>query len=471
MTDKRKGLLPALALLLLGGCTAVPGDAGFADVRRTASARLPGEQVQWNRGTPDDKRETDAVARLIESPLAAESAVQIALLNNPRLQAEYERLGVSQAALVQAGLLANPVFSTDILVGDSTISPAFGVVQDFLAVFTRSARQAIAASDFDRVKDDMVNKVLDLAADVRSAYYTAVADEQEADLFGQAVATLEVAADTAERQSMAGNINPRDQTLQQAQYAKAIVERSRIEARTTVDRERLDRLLGLSGDQTSWNLPDRLPDPPSSKPSLDGLEKVAIQRRLDLAGARQDLQTATYALDLGRQLGWLSVLGLGVQVEKDPDTHKWLKGPVVELTLPLFDQGQARVATLEAEQRESRKVLVALATDARSEVREAWARLIAAQEAAAFYKVTILPLQQRVVDENAKLASGMLIGIYDVLRGRQDQLDAARDYVEALKDYWVACARLERAIAGPLPATPAAEPSKQASIPSAGDRP
>ena len=471
MRGKQQRLLPALALLTLGGCTAMPRDAGFPDLQKAAVTRLAGQQLQWNRGTADDRKAAAAVARLVESPLTAESAVQIALLNNSHLQAKYERLGVSQAALVQAGLLQNPAFSAGILIGDGTISPAFGVVQDFLNVFTRSARQTVAASDFDRVKDEVANQVLDLSADVRSAYYTAVADEQAADLFRQVVATLEAAADTAQRQSTAGNINARDQALQQAQYAQAVVERSRIEMRTTEDRERLDRLLGLSGDRVSWNLPDRLPDPPSIAPSLDGLEKLAVERRLDLAGARQDLQTATYALDLGRQLRWLPVLGLGVQIEKDPDTHRWLKGPVVEVALPLFDQGQARVATLEAQQRESRKVLIALATDARSEVREAGAQLIAAQEAAAFYKSTILPLQQHIVDENAKLADGMLIGVYDVLRGRQDQINAARDYVGTLKDYWVARARLERAIAGPLPARAAANPSRPASALIAGDIP
>lgn len=463
--------LISLALLALAGCANVPGDAGFADVQKAASARLPGQDLHWDRGTPDDKKTAEAVARLLESPLSADSAVQIALLNNARLQAEYERLGVSQAGLVQAGLLENPSFAADILVGNNAVNPSFTVVQDFLSVFTRSARQSVASSDFDRVKDEVADKVLNLAADVRSAYYNAVADEQAAGLFRQVVATTEAAADLSERQARAGNINPRDQALQQAQYAQAVVELAKIEAQTARDRETLNRLLGLSGDKVSWNLPDRLPDPPSTKPSLDGLENLAIQRRLDLAGARQDVQTATDTLDLAKQLRWLSVLGLGVTFERDPDNGKWLKGPVVELALPLFDQGQARVAMLEAEQRGSRKALVALATNARSEVRESWAQLVAAQNAAIFYKTTILPLQQRIVEENMRLANGMLIGIYDILRGRQDQFNAARDYIGSLKDYWLARANLERAIAGPLPEASTGRSSQHPSALIAGDTP
>jgi cobalt-zinc-cadmium efflux system outer membrane protein len=340
-----------------------------AAVQKAASTSVPGPDLRWNRSTADDKKAAEAVERLLENPLTADSAVQIALLNNDHLQADYERLAVSQAALVQAGLLENPEFSVDLLVGNSTVSPTFGVVQDFLKVLTRSARQTVASSDFDRVKDDVADKVLNVSADVRSAFYTAVGDEQAADLFRQVVATLEAAADLAQRQATAANINLRDQALQQAQYAQATVELSEIEAQTTIDRERLNRLLGLSGDQVSWNLPDRLPDPPTAKPSLGGLETLAIERRLDLAGARQDVQTATDTVELAKELRWLSVLGLGVGFEKDPDTHKWLNGPTVELSLPLFDQGQSRLVMLEAQQRGSEKALVALATDARSHVR------------------------------------------------------------------------------------------------------
>jgi cobalt-zinc-cadmium efflux system outer membrane protein len=179
---------------------------------------------------------------------------------------------------------------------------------------------------------------------------------------------------------------------------------------------------------------------------------VAIERRLDLAGARQDVQTATAALDLGHQLRWLSVLGLGVVIERDPDNHKWLAGPAIEFSLPLFDQGQARVAALEAEERRREKRLVALAVDVRSQVRDTWTRLGAAQDAVAFYRSTILPLEGQIVDENQRLYSGMLIGVYDLLKSRQDEIAETRGYIGAMRDYWIARSDLERALAGPLPA-------------------
>ena len=48
-------------------------------------------------------------------------------------------------------------------------------------------------------------------------------------------------------------------------------------------------------------------------------------------------------------------------------------------------------------------------------------------------------------------ANGMLLSVYELLRSRQDQINAARDYIGALRDYWIARSDLEKALAGPLP--------------------
>ncbi len=241
-----------------------------------------------------------------------------------------------------------------------------------------------------------------------------------------------------------------------AQYGQAVLELARVEAQMASDREPLNRLLGLSGDQVGWNVPGRLPDIPVQKLSFEGLEKLAIERRLDLDGARKGVESATYALELGQQLRFLSVLGLGVTLERDPDSGHWLKGPTIELSLPIFDQGQARIASLEAQRRREEKAFVALAVDARSEVREAWTRLSAAQEAATFYQNRMIPLQQQIVEETSRLYNGNLIGVYDLLKSRQDQIAIARDYIGVVRDYWLAHADLEKSVAGPLPGAPGA---------------
>jgi cobalt-zinc-cadmium efflux system outer membrane protein len=108
------------------------------------------------------------------------------------------------------------------------------------------------------------------------------------------------------------------------------------------------------------------------------------------------------------------------------------------------------VTALEAERQRQLQGATALAIAIRSEVREGWQRLTAAQAAARHFQGVLLPLSQRIVDETQRLYNGMLVGVYDLIRSKQDQIATAREYVGAIRDYWVARAELERALGGPL---------------------
>jgi cobalt-zinc-cadmium efflux system outer membrane protein len=59
----------------------------------------------------------------------------------------------------------------------------------------------------------------------------------------------------------------------------------------------------------------------------------------------------------------------------------------------------------------------------------------------------------------------MLLGVFDLLRARQDEFDAKREQVEAIRDYWVAYSQLERAVGGRIStAAPSTQPASAPSI-------
>jgi len=125
----------AVACTMLAGCASLlaPGDAGFGDVRKTVVGRA-GVELHWDRAIVDCGRLPPAAAKLLEQPLSATRAVQVALFNNRRLQAVYEDLGIARAALIQAGLLRNPVVEGSLKLhgGDDVLE--FAVVQDLVSV-------------------------------------------------------------------------------------------------------------------------------------------------------------------------------------------------------------------------------------------------------------------------------------------------------------------------------------------------
>ena len=82
----------------------------------------------------------------------------------------------------------------------------------------------------------------------------------------------------------------------------------------------------------------------------------------------------------------------------------------------------------------------------------------------------MLPLSQIIVAETQRSYNGMLVGVYDLLLSRQNEINTARDYIVAVRDYWVARSDLERALGGPLPDGAVNQQGKAAIDPSTAGR-
>src|SRR5687768_10791876 len=105
----RRALTGALIALNLAGCASFSPDGGLDDVSRITGERT-GQNVQFSRPATPDAISANA-DRLLTGTLNADTAVQLALLNNKSLQASLAELGVAEADLVQAGRIRNPGFS------------------------------------------------------------------------------------------------------------------------------------------------------------------------------------------------------------------------------------------------------------------------------------------------------------------------------------------------------------------------
>ena len=463
-----------ITLMCIGvfsGCASVPKDAGFSDVQNIIEQRI-GRRVHWNQGTSEDAAVVDVVRSMLQQELTIDEAVQIALLNNRSLLATYEELGIAQADLVQAGLLRNPTFGASFRFPDKTVgghrstNTEFSVVQDFLDLLVRPLRKKVAAAQFEQTKLRVGDAVLNLAAEVRSFYYTLQADEQTLEMRRTVVQATEAAVDIATRQHDAGTLKTLDLANQQGFHDQAKLDMTRTDIQIVADRERLNRLMGIWGADTIWKLPERLPELPESEIPMEHLESIAVSQRLDLAAARQETQVIAHALSLTRRYRYFYVFDVGVDSEHDVADDVTFTGPNLTLELPIFDRRQASISRLEAQLRQSLQRLASLAIDIRSEVREIRERLLAARNVAKYHHDSILPLRQRIVDESQLYYNGMLIGVYELLLAKQNQINAGREYIETLRDYWIARSDLERAVGGRLIVTeettqPPAQPMEQ----------
>lgn len=436
--------------LLLAGCTAMPEQPGFGQVQAEAEQR-GGYRVHWYTGADEDERAQEAVQDLLKQGLTAEQAVQVALLNNRRLQAMYQELGVAQADLVQAGLLNNPVFDAEVMFpsGGGSAELELGVAQSFLEIFFIPLRKRVAESQFEQAKLRVTGEVLDLAYDTQTAFYRVQRDAQRVELFEQVVEATDLSYTFARRLREAGNITELDLHQQRDLYEEARLQLRRAEADLANSRERVNRLLGLWGEQTQWAVADRLPDVPDQEQiDLSDLEARVIDRSLDLAIARQRILIGGQRLGVTEATALLPELHLGGKAERGDG---WSAGPVLELPIPLFDRGQARLARSRAELRQQQERFAALAVEIRSIARAARHQLQAAEDVARHYRQVVLPLRERITNETQLQYNAMQLGPIELLRARERQIDAGERYVQALYDYWTARATVEQLLRGRMP--------------------
>jgi cobalt-zinc-cadmium efflux system outer membrane protein len=442
-------LTTALSAGLLAGCASVPPKGGFADVQQMVGQRT-GLSVHWDQGTPEDQAVRERIQSLLQEPLTAEVAVQIALLNNPALQATYEELGIAQADLVQAGLLQNPVFigSWRSSSHPSALNSAYALAQNFLDVFLLPLRKKLAAAQFEQAKLRVSDAVLDFSVQARSAYYTLQGAEQVHAMRQTVMQAAEAARELAERQHKAGNINDLELATQQGAFQQARLELAQSEVTVQLARERLHQSLGFAEAPITWRVAEQLPPLPSADPPVEHLEALALSQRLDLAAARKSLDILTRARTVTR-LGIVPAVDVGVDTEHDLD-HAWVTGPTVDVAVPIFDQRQAARARANAQLRQAQQQLAALEAEARSDVRSGITRLKAARQTAELYQQDLLPIHERIVAETQKHVNYMLLGVFQLLQAKRDEVNAYREYLEALRDYWIAFAELERAVGGTL---------------------
>jgi outer membrane protein TolC len=441
-------LAPAAALLL-AGCTSFSPDGGAGRVAELTKERTG--QAPFHQRTPGDVDTAQArVAELLKQPLTADSAVELAFLNNRGLQASFSELGIAESALVRAGRLRNPSFSFGRLrEGGGIVEIERALMFDVLGLLTLPLAGQLEQRRFAQVQLQTAHEAVGLAADTRKAYFSAVAAQELVKYFAQVKEAADASNELARRMLQAGNFSKLAQMREQAFYADATSQLARAQHQAVAERERLTRLLGLAGGQ-AFTLPERLPDLPKQPTEPKDAEQTAMDKRLDVLMAKHATEHAAKSLGLTRATRLINVLELGYQ-NKSVSGEPRAKGYEIELELPLFDFGSARAARAEATYMQALHRTAQVAIAARSEVREAYSAYRTSYDLAKHYRDEVVPLRKRISEENLLRYNGMLIGVFELLADSRDQVTSVTAYVEALRDFWIAETHLHTALTGRSP--------------------
>lgn len=292
------GTLAAVGILC--GCSSGPAPLAVPDGTLTEPPALTAEQQALL------DRRTQRIDELLAAPLTAESAAEIALLQNPAVERALETLEMPGFDRLLLAHTVNPAFN-----GGRPPSTMETRIEQSLSVNAMTwvsvpALAAVVTADERQARLRAADEVVALLFAARRAWVVAVSARQSLRYQEDVAAAAEAGRDIMEGMRRVGNATELELLRAQSLYADAIANQTTAQAAAEVERERLVQTLGLWGEAAERvQLPERLPDLPLAAIGPEGLEDRAVAQRFDvragrlegLAGeagvnARADLRTA-----------------------------------------------------------------------------------------------------------------------------------------------------------------------------------
>jgi len=436
-----------LFILSLTGCATFSKDGGFSDVQSSTQQYIKQKPV-WANTDALKTESAEEVSKILKKPLSQEDAVQIALLNNAQLQADFYDLQLAESNLVQAGRLPNPSFSmlyarTN---GDYTIEQT--LTMNIFALFTMGKATAIERKNFLAIQNRMALKVLDVARQTRNAYIHALAAKQSVDYLKQANESARSTYLLAKRMREAGNWNALDEGREQSFYIETALELNRVQNQCLQAEEQLTRLLGLN-HPSAITLPDRLTTLPNSDSDLKHVNADDFSKRLDLQQMRTNTEALAQELGLTKTTRFINLLEIGpARILEGRRGDPVKRGVELRFEIPIFDWGTAKVKRADAVYQQALLSASNQAIKAASQVRAQYSQYETNYAIAKQYRDEIVPLRKKILDESLLRYNGMLMSPFELMVAAREQVLSVNRYIESLRDFWLAESDLDMVLVG-----------------------
>ncbi len=440
----------ALALMAtLAACATVDPSQDTAEINRMLTDRGAPALGWETNGTVNDEVTVQA---WLDEPMTPDRAVAMAMLRSPRLQEQYGELGLARADILEAVQIANPRLSASRMsVEDGPGTQiAYGLAMPLVDLLILPSRVRLARAEHERARYQIASAVMDVSLEVEAAWYAHVAARQVAEMRAAVAEGLDASADLAQRYFNAGNISELQLSREQAAASEARIDAARAAVEARMARLELTTLIGLTGPEAEWQATTVLPLPVAIEDDPAELRRMAAESSLTLLAARREAEISASAAGVTSAFRLLGDTGIGYEREEESDGSR-ISGPTLDLELPIFNQGQARVARAQAQLRVARARLARIELSSANAVEAGAERVRVTSEIVRIHREALVPQRETVVARSQEQQNYMLIGVFDLIRAKTEEYDAYQSYLEAVRDYWLARVDLMRVVGARLP--------------------
>lgn len=403
-------------------------------------------------------------AALAQEParITLREALALALQHNPELAAFGKERSAAEAAVLQAGVLPNPVLeiagdnlrnARKVEAGDRTVNLQIGQLIEMggkreARIRAAEAGRALANWDYEAKRIEVLSTVAQRFVDMLAA--------QERDrLAGESLALARQVADAVGRRVQAGKVSPVEETKARLAQASAEVEREQAARERAAIRQALAALWGSPTPRfeiAEGDLERIVP--------LPAYEQLAgrVRGNPDLARWASEIERRRATLDAAKAKAVPDVtVSAGVMRFSQFDDRAYMIG--ISVPLPLFDRNLGGV--LEASRRLDKAADEQRAVESRLflSLGQAYQRLAAIGREIDILRTVLLPGAQSAFDAATRGYQLGRFGYLDVLDAQRTLAQARAQHLRALADHHRGVSEIERLVGGPLDAA-AADPKR-----------
>jgi len=414
-------------------------------------------QLEWK------KLSAKRLEKMLSQPITLELAVQIALLNNRKLQVNFQQLQLAEAKWQSIEILPNPFLHFSQLTnlhGDNHIGlheeshKAYEITAGFSLVdlLFRSKKQDVVALEGRKAVLQIWAEIFDLIGQTERSYYRLKTNAFRLELHRQLVMANEAISDFAENLNKAGNISNLETLRQTTGYQKAKLSLLKAEGAYFKSRENLNQLMGLWGVQTKWKLAGsntNLPEVITNIQVIENVEQMAVKSNISLEQIRQEMKQVKEEISLVRAQSFFPHLSVKLETEIENTGYKI--GPAVVVGLPIFNRRQFKKKQLRLRLGQIENQYYQQAVTVRSKARSIQSDFIHAKWVVNFYQKQVLPTQKKILADWQLQYNAMQIGTIRLLLAKQEHINHQLAYLQAYEVYQVLKSNRQQLLNGQLP--------------------
>jgi len=325
-----------LLLLCISGCSqtriASKSKKTFSQLKKTTEKRYNSE-VLWNQSTYEP----------LESGLSRQQAIELAMRNNPQLQADLETLGIANADLAQAGLYTNPFISSVFRLPkkcDETANIETDFIWNFSDLWQVPLRKKVASDGLEITSLRVLQSIFNTYTQANIVYDTVIYWQL---LLKNGLDTYKKAKELNKQIKYRfnfGYVQKYDIELSNAQlnmFANDILD---FENQLTDAILQFKNLMHVELNYKLIPLSDNF-SIIKTLPSEEDVITTMLNNRPELQIAYLNIQLARHTISLEKGRVFDNV-GFGIGLERGTD-GTLVRGPLVTINFPIFDLNQAQI--------------------------------------------------------------------------------------------------------------------------------